>query len=82
MDKELIPKRPKDVDHSLFVLIELGCGIFVAEKNQSDDFGLLNQSLDDVTVFVYNPLGVSLLDAEVVELFKQLHKLSRNGLKP
>lgn len=63
LDKELISKRSKNIDHSWFVLIKLCCGIFVAKKNQGYDLRLLNQSLNDVTVFVDDPLRVSLLDA-------------------
>jgi hypothetical protein len=37
LDKKLISKRPKDINHALLVLIKLRCGVFIAKKNQSYD---------------------------------------------
>lgn len=67
LGEELILERPEDVDHAFLVLVELGTGLLVAEQNESNDLGLLDQPLNHITVFVDYLFGVSFLDSQVIE---------------
>jgi hypothetical protein len=69
-----ISKRSKDINHGLLDLVEfLSCGL-VAEQDQSDYLGFLDQPLHDVAVLVDNLLRIVTLDAQQVELLEYIYE--------
>lgn len=52
LSEQLVLQGAEDVYHIFLVLVESLSKLFVTKQNERSDFGLLDQSLDDVAVFV------------------------------
>lgn len=81
LSEDLVPEGGVDVDHSVLNFVELELALLVAEEDEGDDLGLLDESLHHVAVLVDDALGVRPLDPQQVELPEDVDEEGGNGLQ-